>query len=177
MKCTSHTRTLLCLAPKNRRKVSKCVNIGGTASSRPPPVYEEMKEELIRPIHDSQLKDSKQWGKNEIENQNDHNNELYRRMQLLAHEECSQEDFRRQTYDSYSLILYQSLITELNLQRRELKYITRFGDIWRSKDELYRINQRIDTSSIRIERFKSRERAFKKKYFQDENYIIKGIDI
>tara|TARA_X000000368_G_scaffold321261_1_gene258430 strand:- start:186 stop:608 length:423 start_codon:yes stop_codon:yes gene_type:complete len=140
-------------------------------------MYEEIKEETIIPIHNSQLKDSKQWFRSEIEKQNDHNNELYNRMQLLAREEFNQEDFKRQEYDSYSLVLYQHLITELNLQRLELKYISLFGDNWRSKDELYRIEQRIDTSTIRIGRFKSRERAFKKKYFQDENYIIKGIDI
>ncbi len=174
MKCTSHTRTLVCLAPKNRRRVVKCVS---TQKRVPPPMYEEIKEETIIPIHNSQLKDSKQWFRSEIEKQNDHNNELYNRMQLLAREEFNQEDFKRQEYDSYSLVLYQHLITELNLQRLELKYISLFGDNWRSKDELYRIEQRIDTSTIRIGRFKSRERAFKKKYFQDENYIIKGIDI
>ena len=58
-----------------------------------------------------------------------------------------------------------------------MKYVSLFGDSWRSKDELFRIEQRIDISTIRIGRFKSRERAFKKKIFQDENYIIKGIDI
>jgi len=174
MKCTTHTRTLVCLAPKNRRRVVKCVS---TQKRVPPPMYEEIKEETIIPIHNSQLKDSKQWFRSEIEKQNDHNNELYNRMQLLAREEFNQEDFKRQEYDSYSLVLYQHLITELNLQRLELKYISLFGDNWRSKDELYRIEQRIDTSTIRIGRFKSRERAFKKKYFQDENYIIKGIDI
>ena len=174
MKCTTHTRTLLCLSPKNHRRVVKCVS---TQKRVPPPMYEEIKEETITPIHNSQLKDSKQWFRSEIEKQNDHNNELYNRMQLLAREEFNQEDFKRQEYDSYSLVLYQHLITELNLQRLELKYISLFGDNWRSKDELYRIEQRIDTSTIRIGRFKSRERAFKKKYFQDENYIIKGIDI
>lgn len=177
MKCTSHTRTLVCLAPRNRRKVVKCMSL----KKRPPPslVREEIKEETI---HDSQLKSSKQWFNNEKEIQRVYNNEpytndLYERMQLLAREEFSQEDLRRQTYDSYSLILYQHLITELNIHRLEMKYISLFGDKWRSKDELYRIEQRIDTSTIRIGRFKSRERAFKKKYFQDENYIIKGIDI
>jgi len=180
MKCTSHTRTLVCLTPKNRRKVVKCMSV----KKRPPPsvVREEIKEETITPIHDSQLKSSKQWFNREKEIQQLYNNEpytndLYERMQLLAREEYSQEDFRRQTYDSYSLILYQHLITELNLQRLEMKYVSLFGDKWRTKDELYRIEQRIDTSTIRIGRFKSRERAFKKKYFQDENYIIKGIDI
>ena len=177
MKCTSYTRTLVCLAPRNRRKVVKCMSL----KKRPPPslVREEIKEETI---HDSQLKSSKQWFDNEKEIQRVYNtepytNDLYERMQLLAREEFSQEDLRRQTYDSYSLILYQHLITELNIQRLEMKYISLFGDKWRSKDELYRIEQRIDTSAIRIGRFKSRERAFKKKYFQDENYIIKGIDI
>jgi len=177
MKCTLHTRTLTCLAPKNHRKVVKCMGV----KKRPPPssMREELKEETI---HDSQLKYSKQWFNREKEVQLIYNNEpyandLYERMQLLAREEYSQEDFRRQTYDSYSLILYQHLITELNIQRLEMKYISLFGDKWRNKDELYRIEQRIDTSMIRIGRFKSRERAFKKKYFQDENYIIKGIDI
>ena len=180
MKCTSHTRTLVCLAPRNRRKVVKCMSV----KKRPTPsvVREEIKEETITPIHDSQLKTSKQCFDNEKEIQRVYNtepytNDLYERMQLLAREEFSQENFRRQTYDSYSLILYQHLITELNLQRLEMKYISLFGDKWRTKDELYRIEQRIDTSTIRIGRFKSRERAFKKKYFQDENYIIKGIDI
>ena len=177
MKCTSHTRTLVCLAPRNRRKVVKCMSV----KKRPPPslVREEIKEETI---HDSQLKSSKQWFNNEKEiqivyNTEPYTNDLYERIQLLAREEFSQEDFRRQTYDSYSLILYQHLITELNIQRLEMKYVSLFGDKWRTKDELYRIEQRIDTSTIRIGRFKSRERAFKKKYFQDENYIIKGIDI
>ena len=174
MKCTSHTRTLSCLAPKNRRRVVKCVN---KQKHVPPPMYEEIKEKSIIPIHDSQLKDSKQWEKDEIENQNKHNNELYKRVQLLAREEFNEEDFKRQEYDSHSLLLYKSLITELNLQRHELKYISLYGDKWRSKDELYRIKQRMDTSANRIGRFKNRERAFKKKYFQDENYIIKGIDI
>jgi len=193
MKCTSHTRTLVCLTPKNHRKVVKCMGV----KKRPPlsSIHEEIKEETI---HDSQLKCSKQWFNREKEvplsshiinnlssldssqliyNNEPYANDLYERMQLLAREEYSQEDFRRQTYDSYSLILYQHLITELNIQRLEMKYISLFGDKWRNKDELYRIEQRIDTSTIRIGRFKSRERAFKKKYFQDENYIIKGIDI
>lgn len=168
MKCTSHTRTLVCLAPKNRRKVVKCMSV----KKRSPPslVREEKKEETITPIHDSQLKTSKIWS-------DEFKDELYKHAQKLAYEEFNQDDFKRQEYDSYSLVLYQHLITELNLQRREMKYVSLFGDSWRSKDELFRIEQRIDISTIRIGRFKSRERAFKKKYFQDENYIIKGIDI
>ena len=150
MKCTTHTRTLVCLTPRNRRKVVKCMSV----KKRPPPslVREEIKEETI---HDSQLKSSKQWFDNEKEIQRVYNtepytNDLYERMQLLAREEYSQEDFRRQTYDSYSLILYQHLITELNIQRLEMKYISLFGDKWRTKDELYRIEQRIDLSLIHI---------------------------
>ena len=56
MKCTTHTRTLVCLAPRNRRKVVKCMSV----KKRPAPslVREEIKEETI---HDSQLKSSKQW--------------------------------------------------------------------------------------------------------------------
>ena len=174
MKYTSQPRTLLCLSPQNRRKVIKCVNKQNRIR---PPVHEELREEISTPLHDSQLKTSKQWFNREKENQIVSNNELYERMKLLAIEEFNQEDFIRKEYDSYSLILYKTLVTEVNLQRRELKYISLFGDKWRSTDEDFMIKQRIDTSLGRIERFSKRERYFKKKYFQDSNYLIKGIDI
>tara|TARA_B100000401_G_scaffold427738_1_gene359614 strand:+ start:1694 stop:2194 length:501 start_codon:yes stop_codon:yes gene_type:complete len=161
---TTNTRTLVCLAPKNRRKVVKCIHKqNGDANNEQ--------------IHDSQLKKSKEWSIREKQNQNNINNELYNRMQLLASKEFNQEDFKRREYDSYSLILYKTLITEINLQRRELKYLSLFGDKWRSTDEVFRIEKRINTSLSRIERLKNRERDFKEKYFQDSNYLIKGIDI
>jgi len=174
MKYTSQPRTLLCLSPQNRRKVTKCVD---RENHIRPPVHEELREEILTPLHDSQLKTSKQWFNKEKENQIVSNNELYERMKLLAIEEFNQEDFKRKEYDSYSLILYKTLVTEVNLQRRELKYISLFGDKWRSTGEDFRIKQRIDISLSRIERFSKRERDFKKKYFQDSNYLIKGIDI
>tara|TARA_B100000287_G_scaffold212348_1_gene200489 strand:- start:3375 stop:3875 length:501 start_codon:yes stop_codon:yes gene_type:complete len=161
---TTNTRTLVCLAPKNRRKVVKCI-------------HKQNGDVNNEQIHDSQLKKSKEWSIREKQNQNNINNELYNRMQLLASKEFNQEDFKRREYDSYSLILYKTLITEINLQRRELKYLSLFGDKWRSTDEVFRIEQRINTSLSRIERLKNRERDFKEKYFQDSNYLIKGIDI
>tara|TARA_B100000902_G_scaffold383289_1_gene421960 strand:- start:1250 stop:1777 length:528 start_codon:yes stop_codon:yes gene_type:complete len=174
MKYTSQPRTLLCLSPQNRRKVIKCID---KENHIRPPVHEELSKEILTSLHDSQLKTSKQWFNREKESQIVSNNELYERMKLLDIEEFNQEDFKRKEYDSYSLILYKTLVTEVNLQRRELKYLSLFGDKWRSTDEDFTIKQRIDTSLSRIERFSNRERDFKKKYFQNSNYLIKGIDI
>ena len=54
-------------------------------------------------------------------------------MQLLAYEEFNHEDFKRREYDSYSLVLYRTLIAETTLRRRNLKYTAMFGDKWTNK--------------------------------------------
>tara|TARA_B100001175_G_scaffold4806_1_gene3788 strand:+ start:1404 stop:1703 length:300 start_codon:yes stop_codon:yes gene_type:complete len=97
-------------------------------------------------------------------------------MQLLAYEEFNHEDFKRREYDSYSLVLYRTLITETTLQRRNLKYTAMFGDKWKNNDNIHEIRRRINDSLCECERLKNRERKFKEKYFQDPNYLIKGID-
>ena len=61
-----------------------------------------------------------------------------------------------------------------------------FGDKWsnlsKENDEIlyeYELNKiqiRVNESINRCEEFKCKEREFKKKYFQDPNYLIKGID-
>jgi hypothetical protein len=97
-------------------------------------------------------------------------------MQILAQEEFSYDDFKRREYDSYSLILYDTLIKETNLQKRNLKYTTFFGDKWRNQDDIIKIRENIKYSMNNCKKFKSKERTFKKKYFQDQNYIIQDID-
>lgn len=129
-------------------------------------------------IRDSQEKDLKPWlddgEKNGV-------NLLDEHMNTLALEQVCFEDYERSEYDSYSIILYKLLLDELNYQRRSLKYSTIFGDKWR---KIHGIKRNLLTTQIRIHEcennckdFIKKERAFKKKYFQDENYIIKGIDI
>ena len=129
----------------------------------------------VKKIHDSQLKDSKRWSENGEKNGEIHNL-LYTRMQILAQEEFNYDNFKRREYDSYSLILYNTLVTETNLQKRDLKYTNIFGDKWRNQDDISKIRERINDSLNECENFKSKERAFKKKYFQDQNYIIQDID-
>jgi len=167
----TNTRTLVCLSPKNRRKVMKCINKpmedaerrGGEASKRE--------------IHDSQKKKSKRIPENvDIQNQ------LYKRMKILAYEEFCHKDFSREEYDSYSLVLYRTMLNELEYERRNLKYTTLFGDKWRklSKEndtilyeyELNKIQNRVNESINRCEEFLEKERFFKKKYFNDENIDI-----
>jgi len=162
----TNTRTLVCLAPKNRRKVMKCINKpmedadrrGGEASNIE--------------IHDSQKKESKRLPENR-------GDELYNRMKTLAYEEFCHKDFSREECDSYSLVLYRTMLNELAYERRNLKYTTLFGDKWRhltvSKDpflydkKLNDIQIRINESIVRCEEFLEKEREFKKKYFSDEH--------
>ena len=130
-------------------------------------------------IHDSQKKDSKRWLENGGINGE---NQLYNRMKTLAYEEFSHRDFKRDEYDSYSLVLYRLMLNELEYERLNLKYTTMFGDKWRNfsreKDEilyeyeLINIQNRINDSIVRCEEFLAKERHFKKKYFGDENINI-----
>ncbi len=170
----TNTRTLVCLAPKNRRKVMKCINKpmedaerrGGEASKRE--------------IHDSQKKESKRLPEN-VNNQN----QLYKRMKTLAYEEFCHKDFIHEDYDAYSLVLYRIMLNELEYERRNLKYTTIFGDKWRklSKEndnilyeyELNKIQTRVNESINRCEEFLEKEREFKKKYFKDENIDFDNI--
>ena len=162
----TNTRTLVCLSPKNRRKVVKCINKpmedaerrGGEASKKE--------------IHDSQKKESKRLPENR-------GDQLYNRMKTLAYEEFCHKDFSREEYDSYSLVLYRTMLNELAYERRHLKYTTLFGDKWRhltiNKDpfiydkKLNDIQVRINESIVRCEEFLEKEREFKKKYFSDEH--------
>tara|TARA_X000000368_G_scaffold413072_1_gene400502 strand:+ start:535 stop:855 length:321 start_codon:yes stop_codon:yes gene_type:complete len=103
-------------------------------------------------------------------------------MKTLAYEEFSHRDFKRDEYDSYSLVLYRLMLNELEYERLNLKYTTMFGDKWRNfsreKDEilyeyeLINIQNRINDSIVRCEEFLEKERHFKKKYFGDENINI-----
>ena len=123
-------------------------------------------------IHDSQKKDSKRWlGNGGINGEN----QLYNRMKTLAYEEFSHKDFNREEYDSYSLVLYRTMLNELEYERRNLKYINLFGEKWRKmsrkqdnfthEDRLTEIQVRIYESVTRCEEFLDKERKFKKKYF------------
>ena len=133
-------------------------------------------------IHDSQKKDSKRWLENGEKNGG---NQLYNRMKTLAYEEFCHTDFNREEYDSYSLVLYRTMLNELAYERRNLKYTTIFGDKWRhlskNKDpflydkKLNDIQIRINESIIRCEEFLEKEREFKKKYFSDENINFDNI--
>ena len=141
------------------------------------------KQEKVE-IHNSQLKDSKRWLENGEKSGVNHN-ALYNRMQLLAYEEFNHEDFKRREYDSYSLVLYRTMLNELAYERRNLKYTTIFGDKWRklskNKDpflydkKLNDIQSRINESIIRCEEFLEKEKEFKKKYFKDENINFDNI--
>ena len=127
-------------------------------------------------IHDSQRKDSKRWL--DVGEKNG-GNQLYNRMKILAYEEFCHRDFKREEYDSYSLVLYRTMLNELAYERRNLKYTVIFGDKWRqlskNKDpflydkKLNDIQSRINESIIRCEEFLEKEKEFKKKYFKDEN--------
>ena len=129
-------------------------------------------------IRDSREKDFNLWltggGKNGA-------NLINERMNTMAREQLYFDDYERSEYDSYSLILYKLLLEDLTYQRRELQYSTIFGDKWRktstNKIDLINIQVNIHEVEQRCNNFKIKERKFKKKYFQDENYIIKGIDI
>ena len=130
-------------------------------------------------IHDSQKKDSKNWPENGKKNGE---SQLYQRMKTLAYEEFCYDDFKREEYDSYSLVLYRTLLNELEYERRNLKYINLFGEKWRKmsrkqdnfthEDRLTEIQVRIYESVNRCEEFLNKEREFKKKYFNDENINI-----
>ena len=61
----------------------------------------DMSQELL--AWSSQLKTSKIWS-------DEFKDELYKHAQKLAYEEFNQDDFERQEYDSYSLVLYQHLL-------------------------------------------------------------------
>ena len=134
-------------------------------------------------IHDSQRKDSKRWSDSGEKNGE---SQLYKRMKLLAQREFELRDFQRDEYDSYCLILYKTMMNEIEYERLNLKYRAMFGDKWsnlsKENDEIlyeYELNKiqiRINESINRCEEFKCKEREFKKKYFQDPNYLIKGID-
>ena len=129
-------------------------------------------------IHDSQRRDSKHWL---ADGEKSGANLLRERMNTLAREQLYFDDYESSEYDSYSLILYKLLLEDLTYQRRELQYSTIFGDKWRksstNKIDLTNIQISIHEVEQRCNNFKVKERHFKKKYFQDENYIIKGIDI
>jgi hypothetical protein len=106
-------------------------------------------------------------------------------MKTMAYEEFCHKDFNREEYDSYSLVLYRTMLNELAYERRNLKYTTIFGDKWRhlskNKDpflydkKLNDIQDRINESIIRCEEFLEKEREFKKKYFGDENINFDNI--
>lgn len=78
------------------------------------------------------------------------------------------------------------MMNEVEYERLNLKYRAMFGDKWsnlsKENDEIlyeYELNKiqiRINESINRCEEFKNKERAFKEKFFQDPNYLIKGID-
>ena len=133
-------------------------------------------------IHDSQRKDSKRWS--DVGEKNG-GNQLYNRMKILAYEEFCHRDFKREEYDSYSLVLYRTMLNELTYERRNLKYTAIFGDKWRqlskNKDpflydkKLNDIQSRINESIIRCEEFLEKEKEFKKKYFKDENINFDNI--
>ena len=135
-------------------------------------------------IHDSQRKDSKRWSDSGEKNGE---SQLYKRMKLLAQREFELRDFKRDEYDSYCLILYKTMMNEIEYERLNLKYRAMFGDKWsnlsKENDEIlyeYELNKiqiRVNESINRCEEFKCKEREFKKKYFQDPKYLIKGIDI
>lgn len=134
-------------------------------------------------IHDSQRKGSKRWSDSGEKNGE---SQLYKRMKLLAQREFELRDFQRDEYDSYCLILYKTMMNEIEYERLNLKYRAMFGDKWsnlsKENDEIlyeYELNKiqiRVNESINRCEEFKCKEREFKKKYFQDPNYLIKGID-
>ncbi len=134
-------------------------------------------------IHDSQRKGSKRWSDNGEKNGE---SQLYKRMKLLAQREFELRDFQRDEYDSYCLILYKTMMNEIEYERLNLKYRAMFGDKWsnlsKENDEIlyeYELNKiqiRVNESINRCEEFKCKEREFKKKYFQDPNYLIKGIE-
>ena len=129
-------------------------------------------------IRDSREKDFKLWLTGGEKNGA---NLLRERMNTMAREQLYFDDYESSEYDSYSLILYKLLLEDLTYQRRELQYSTIFGDKWRksstNKIDLTNIQISIHEVEQRCNNFKIKERKFKKKYFQDENYIIKGIDI
>ena len=130
-------------------------------------------------IHDSQKKDSKPCPENGKKNGG---NQLYQRMKTLAYEEFCYTDFKREEYDSYSLVLYRTMLNELEYERRNLKYINLFGEKWRKmsrkqdnfthEDRLTEIQVHIYESVNRCEEFLNKERDFKRKYFNDENINI-----
>jgi hypothetical protein len=74
------------------------------------------------------------------------------------------------------------MLNELEYERRNLKYISLFGEKWRKmsrkqdnfthEDRLTEIQVRIYESVTRCEDFLDKERKFKKKYFDDENIDI-----
>lgn len=144
--------------------------------------YAQEPHEKGEEIHDSQKKDSKRWLDDGEKNGG---NQLYNRMKTLAYEEFCHRDFNREEYDSYSLVLYRTMLNELAYERRNLKYTTIFGDKWRqlSKNKepflydkkLNDIQSRINESIIRCEEFLEKEKEFKKKYFKDENINFDNI--
>ncbi len=170
----TNNRTLVCLAPKNRRKVVKCINKPMEDSER------RGGEASNTEIHDSQKKESKCWPYNV-----DNHNQLYNRMKTMAYEEFCHKDFNHEEYDSYSLVLYRTMLNELAYERRNLKYTTIFGDKWRHltinndpflyDKKLNDVQNRINESIIRCEEFLVKEREFKKKYFNDENINFDNI--
>ena len=139
-----------------------------------------VREPLNEPpeIHDSQKRESKLWL---TDGEKSGANLLRESMNTIAREKMCLDDYERNEYDSYSLVLYKLLLDDLKYQRRELQYSAIFGDKWRktpvNKSNLLNIHTRIYEVEKSCKDFIKKERKFKKKYFQDENYIIKGIDI
>ena len=56
--------------------------------------------------------------------------QLYKRMKLLAYQEFQLRDFKRDEYESYCLILYKTMMNEIEYERLNLKYRAMFGDKW-----------------------------------------------
>jgi len=157
-----------------------CKDLYGKNLIRTNHVISCVQEPLNEPpeIHDSQKRESKLWL---TDGEKNGANLLRESMNTLAREQMCFNDYERGEYDSYSLVLYKLLLDDLKHQRRELQYSNIFGDKWRktptNKSNLLNIHRRIYEVEKSCKDFIKKERAFKKKYFQDENYIIKGIDV
>ena len=147
-----------------------CKDSYGKNLTRTNHVISCVREPLNEPleIHDSQKRESKLWL---TDGEKSGANLLRESMNTLAREQMCLDDYERNEYDSYSLVLYKLLLDDLKYQRRELRKTPV------NNSNLLNIHRRIYEAEKSCKDFIKKERAFKKKYFQDENYIIKGIDI
>jgi len=127
-----------------------CKDLYGKNLTRTNQVISCVREPLNEPpeIHDSQKRESKLWL---TDGEKSGANLLRENMNTLAREQMCLDDYKRIEYDSYSLVLYKLLLDDIH---------THIYEVEKSCKD-----------------FIKKERKFKKKYFQDENYIIKGIDI